>query len=251
MALPNFTDDRGFTKFPNSLRRAPWRNKPKTVAVYFFLRINANHFENGFDNITIYPGEVVSGRARIAAETGLTEDEVRTAISHLKRSGHITSRSTNNYTVFSFTDKENWGDMADCIPSEIPSTFPSDSPANPQQIPSESPQIETEILETRENERRRPRKRFTPPTIEEASAYFAEKGESSSEAQRFFDYYTSNGWRVGKNPMKDWHAAASGWISRNRNACRLSSQSPAKGLHSVPTAREYSEGVDSSGFGWA
>ena len=95
------------------------------------------------------------------------------------------------------------------------------------------------------------RKRFTPPSIEEAISYFAEKGESSSEAQRFCDYYTSNGWRVGKNPMKDWRAAASGWISRNRNACRSPSPTLAKGLHAVPTAEEYSEGVDPSGFGWA
>lgn len=212
--MPNFTDDRGFTKFPNSLRRAPWRNKPKTVAVYFFLRINANHFENGFDNITICPGEVVSGRARIAAETGLTEDEVRTAISHLKRSGHITSRSTNSYTVFSFTDKENWGDMADCIPSEIPSTFPSDSPANPQQIPSKSPQTENKRLETSENVRRRPRKRFSPPSVDEVSAYCLERG-NAVDAQKFVDFYTSKGWRVGSQPMRDWKAAVRTWEKRD------------------------------------
>lgn len=211
MALPNFTDDRGFTKFPNSLRCAPWRNKPKTVAVYFFLRINANHFENGFDKITIYPGEVVSGRAQIAAETGLTEDEVRTAISHLKRSGHITSRSTNSYTVFSFTDKENWGDIADCIPSEIPSTFPNDSPAIPQQIPSESPQIETRRLRDGEKESR---KRFSPPSVDEVAAYCRERG-NAVDAQQFCDFYAAKGWRVGAQPMKDWRAAVRTWEKRD------------------------------------
>lgn len=211
MGLPNFTDDRGFTKFPNSLRRAPWRNKPKTVAVYFFLRINANHFENGFDNITICPGEVVSGRARIAAETGLTEDEVRTAISHLKRSGHITSRSTNSYTVFSFTDKENWGDIADCIPSEIPSTFPNDSPAIPRQIPGESPLLETRKLRDGEKESR---KRFSPPSVDEVAAYCQERG-NAVDAERFCDFYAAKGWRVGSQPMRDWKAAVRTWERRN------------------------------------
>lgn len=59
--------------------------------------------------------------------------------------------------------------------------------------------------------------RFHPPDIAEVKAYFAEKGGTNAQAERFFSYYESNGWRVGKNPMKKWKAAASGWISRDRD----------------------------------
>ena len=31
------------------------------------------------------------------------------------------------------------------------------------------------------------------------------------DAVRFVDYYTANGWKVGKNPMKDWRAAVRTW----------------------------------------
>ena len=58
--------------------------------------------------------------------------------------------------------------------------------------------------------------RFHPPDVAEVEAYFAEKGGTNAQAERFFAYYESNGWRVGKNPMKKWKAAASGWISRDR-----------------------------------
>lgn len=58
--------------------------------------------------------------------------------------------------------------------------------------------------------------RFHPPEPEEVRAYFAEKGGTADQAQRFRDFYESNGWRVGKNPMKSWKAAASGWIARDR-----------------------------------
>lgn len=58
--------------------------------------------------------------------------------------------------------------------------------------------------------------RFHPPDIAEVKAYFAEKGGTNAQAERFFSYYESNGWRVGKNPMKKWKAAASGWISRDK-----------------------------------
>ena len=59
--------------------------------------------------------------------------------------------------------------------------------------------------------------RFHPPDMEEVKAYFAEKGGTNAQAERFFTYYESNGWRVGKNPMKKWKAAALGWISRDKD----------------------------------
>lgn len=52
--------------------------------------------------------------------------------------------------------------------------------------------------------------RFTPPTLEEVQAYCEERG-NNVDAQRFIDYYTANGWKVGKNSMKDWKAAVRTW----------------------------------------
>ncbi len=48
--------------------------------------------------------------------------------------------------------------------------------------------------------------RFTPPTLEEVTAYVRERG-SSVDPQGFIDFYASKGWLVGKAPMKDWKAA--------------------------------------------
>ena len=52
--------------------------------------------------------------------------------------------------------------------------------------------------------------RFSPPTIEQVQAYCTEKGYRV-DAERFVDYYISNGWMVGKNHMKDWKAAVRTW----------------------------------------
>lgn len=52
--------------------------------------------------------------------------------------------------------------------------------------------------------------RFRPPKVEDVAAYIAEMGYAV-DAQRWFDYYSANGWRVGKNPMKDWKAAVRTW----------------------------------------
>lgn len=54
------------------------------------------------------------------------------------------------------------------------------------------------------------KKRFRPPTVEEVEAYCFERN-NKVDAERFVDYYTANGWKVGKNPMKDWKAAVRNW----------------------------------------
>ncbi|MBR8534014.1 hypothetical protein KDU71_00450 [Carboxylicivirga sediminis] len=51
------------------------------------------------------------------------------------------------------------------------------------------------------------------PPLQHIKIYFHEKGHPESEAQRFFNYYESNGWLIGgKTPMKDWKAAARNWM---------------------------------------
>lgn len=61
------------------------------------------------------------------------------------------------------------------------------------------------------------RKRFIPPTIEEVTAYANERGYTGFNAERFMAYYDSNGWRVGRNPMKDWRAAVRSWATRDKD----------------------------------
>lgn len=56
--------------------------------------------------------------------------------------------------------------------------------------------------------------RFVIPSMEEVRAYCAERG-NCVDPQRFVDYYTSNGWMVGKNRMKDWRAAIRSWEQKD------------------------------------
>ena len=52
----------------------------------------------------------------------------------------------------------------------------------------------------------------TIPSLSEVESYCRERGNQVNP-QRFMDFYTANGWRVGKNPMKDWKAAVRSWES--------------------------------------
>ena len=57
-------------------------------------------------------------------------------------------------------------------------------------------------------------KRFIKPTIEQIKEYCKERN-NGVDAEKFLNYYESNGWRVGKNPMKSWQAAVRTW-ERNK-----------------------------------
>ena len=60
-------------------------------------------------------------------------------------------------------------------------------------------------------------KRDNKPTdLEEVKNYFKLKAFDLSEAINFFEYYESNGWKVGKNPMKKWKLAANRWVRNAR-----------------------------------
>ena len=54
------------------------------------------------------------------------------------------------------------------------------------------------------------RKRFSPPTLQEVSNYCKERNNSVNP-NKFLNYYESNGWKVGKNSMKDWKACVRTW----------------------------------------
>lgn len=73
-------------------------------------------------------------------------------------------------------------------------------------------------------------RRFSPPTIDEVKAYCLER-KNGVDAERFVDHYTSNGWMVGLNRMKDWKAAVRTW-ERNANGNK------AVGANGIPISNE-------------
>lgn len=77
--------------------------------------------------------------------------------------------------------------------------------------------IQQDIKEEKKDSiERKTASRFTQPTLEEVKTYCAER-ENGVDAQRFYDYYTANGWKVGRNTMKDWKAAVRTWERTENN----------------------------------
>lgn len=89
---------------------------------------------------------------------------------------------------------------------------------NNQEKPNETNENQTEPNETLKEKKRKEKKgnennsRFTPPTIDEVIAYCKERGNNVNPV-RWFNFYASKGWKVGKEPMKDWKASVRYWES--------------------------------------
>lgn len=71
-----------------------------------------------------------------------------------------------------------------------------------------------------------------PRTLEDVITYFTELGMPGSEASRFHDYYTANGWKVGRNSMKDWKAAARNW---RKGYTESNAKSQSDAIRTAPT----------------
>lgn len=55
---------------------------------------------------------------------------------------------------------------------------------------------------------------FTKPTVVEIFDYACEKlndKDALAFTEKFHAHYEANGWKVGRNPMKDWKAAVRKW----------------------------------------
>lgn len=72
---------------------------------------------------------------------------------------------------------------------------------------------EKEKVKVKEKENVKESKRFAPPSLEEVAGYCFDRN-NSVDPQRFVDFYSSKGWKVGNSPMKDWKAAVRTWERR-------------------------------------
>ena len=57
--------------------------------------------------------------------------------------------------------------------------------------------------------------RFTPPTLEEVREYCLER-KNNVDPEKWIDFYSSKGWMIGKNKMRDWKAAVRTWEGDNK-----------------------------------
>ena len=70
-----------------------------------------------------------------------------------------------------------------------------------------------------------PKKVFIKPTLEEISDYCLER-KNNINPNKFYDFYESKNWMIGKNKMKDWKACVRTWEQKDNNSANEISKLP-------------------------
>ena len=89
----------GYIKLHRKLLNWGWYKDQNTMIVFLHLLLIANFAETEYMGEKIYPGQAVIGRKSLAKALGMSEQNVRTALNHLKSTNEITIKSTNKFSV--------------------------------------------------------------------------------------------------------------------------------------------------------
>lgn len=95
----------GYVKIFRTFIDWEWFQKPEMVQMWLYLLLKANYQDAKLQGKTIKRGQLFTNLAKIAAETGLSTQTIRTCLNRLKSTGEITTESTSKGTLINI---ENW-----------------------------------------------------------------------------------------------------------------------------------------------
>lgn len=209
----------GWIKLHRSMMEWGWYKNDTVKSVYLHILLSANHKDNEWEGITIHSGQVVTSTLKLSDELNKSRQQIRTALSKLEKTGEITIQSTNRYTLITVVKWADYQDTDSDSNQQNNHQITNDQPTDNQQITNKQPtnnhQITTNKNDKNEKNEKKVRNIFVAPSLEEVADYIQEKGYSISPEQ-FLNYYTSNGWMVGKTKMKDWKSAIRYWQSKQK-----------------------------------
>lgn len=100
--------DNGYIKLSRRLTKWEWYQNANTMRVWIHLLLNANWESRRFEGTSINRGEMILNYKRFGAEIGLSYQEVRTAIDHLKSTGELTARKDGKFVVISIVNYDEY-----------------------------------------------------------------------------------------------------------------------------------------------
>lgn len=163
---------------------------------------------------------------QLAELFGITVKSVSRAIAGLKSYGMLKAQTVNGRQriltacIPTNVHPHERPSPSTSIPTNVHAASPSTSMLHPHERP---PSIPTNVHQEENREENRiekriekgakPKKEARPKDLQTVIDAFEQAGAPSHLAQRFWNYYEANGWKAGRNPMKDWKAAARNWVT--------------------------------------
>ena len=204
-----------------------WTDKPFSKGqAWIDMLMLANHVDNkillGNELIEVKAGSFITSELKLMERWGWGKEKTRLFLKLLQDDGMITKKSDRHKTII-FIDNyaiyqglENGEQTASRPLSDYNQTTirpPSDTNNNVN-----NDNTENNIINMGR------KSKFSPPTVDQIKAYCLERNNHVN-AERFFDYYSANGWVQGKGkPIKDWKACVRTWEHGNDLSAKVLKQ---------------------------
>lgn len=209
----------GFIVIDRKMRDWRWYHNGTARSIWLYLLLEANWKDGYLSNgQVIQRGSLARSLRTMADESGLSVNTVRYWLKKFTESGEITVSTTQGYTVISIVKYDDFqnvkvyhntltdtGTDTDCAYFDTPTDTVTDTL--------------TDTDRTHKTQKTQKSKdsssRMKRPTLDDVQQYISEN-HYAVNASEFMDYYESNGWKVGRNPMKDWKATVRKWHSNEQ-----------------------------------
>jgi hypothetical protein len=183
------TNQQGWIKLHRQILEWEWYSDNNCFRLFLHLLLKANHKEKRFKGIELKVGSIVTSRDLLARETGLTSQQIRTALTKLISTNEITSKTSSQGTIIQIVSYEKYQVSTNEITNEQP----------------------TSNQQSTTNNNVKKEKKFIIPTFNDVLEYCMQNN-LDVDGVKFINFYESKGWMVGKNKMKDWKAAIRTWV---------------------------------------
>ena len=178
----------GWIKLHRQILEWEWYDDINCFRLFTHLLLKANHKEKRYKGIVVKAGQIVTSRDLLAQETGLSSQQIRTAITKLKSTNEITSVTSPQGTIIEVVNYDKYQIATNEITEEQPTS--------------------NQRATTNKNDKND--KKFIIPTFNDVLEYCMQN-DLEVDVIKFINFYESKGWMIGKNKMKDWKAAVRNW----------------------------------------
>lgn len=196
----------GFILLYRQITEWEWYQNPNTFRLFLHCLLMANFTDGRFEGKDIKRGQFVTSLPSLAEQTKLSIRQVRVALDHLIVTGELTNKSFTKFRIITVVNYDKYQSND----SQSDSQMTDKRQTNDSQMTDKCQQYKKNNKEKREKGNNH--SLFIKPTVDDIEAYCEEKGIYGFNAQKFIDYYESNGWKVGRNKMQDWKATIRTWI---------------------------------------
>jgi hypothetical protein len=150
-------------------------------------------------------GSFITSISNMAKEINLSEKQIRLALNKLKRTSEVASKGTTQHTVIQVVKYDQYQQEGE---------QQGKRGANEGQTRGEQRATNKNVKNDKNDKKDR------PDSLEAVISYMRERGFSNPvvTGHKWYDYYTANGWKVGRNPMKDWRASVRTWEKEHKGS---------------------------------